>query len=231
MRTSPRATPGEARSSVAWGVPELRSSWVSKEFLASDFIAEVELPYLLEAARAEGVRLLWLPVGYTLYETTPLREIQAIMDPKNPLDNLPDEERDAALKRIAEQVIDAYRVGPPLPRRSRLPRDDRFGRHARTTSLVSLRRETTPVRRPVFEGASCRVRDLKAARQPGRGAFPPMSSRRRGCARRRPVLETLPKYTARGAAANEHRQSLLVERKPTEAEVQAARTEGHHKAA
>src|SRR5690349_16513348 len=44
---------------------------VSAEFLASDFIATDELPPLLEAAEKDGVRILPLIAGHSLFEHTP----------------------------------------------------------------------------------------------------------------------------------------------------------------
>ncbi len=80
---------------------------VSAPFLASKFIAEVEMPYFLDAARNRQVHLLWVPVSPSLYEHTPLAEIQAAHDPSRPLSTLSESERDVALKAICQKIHEA----------------------------------------------------------------------------------------------------------------------------
>lgn len=61
---------------------------VSPEFLASDFIAEHELPNLLEAAKNDALKVLWIAVSYSDYKETDLERYQAINNPERPLASL-----------------------------------------------------------------------------------------------------------------------------------------------
>ncbi len=77
---------------------------VSKEFLASDFIRDQELPVLLAAADRGEVKLLWLHLSPALYEATPLNDYQAAHDPARTLASLSPVEQDQALKDIAKRI-------------------------------------------------------------------------------------------------------------------------------
>ena len=77
---------------------------VSKNFLASDFITDHELAPLLNAAANEGLTILWVPVGHSLYNKTDIGAFQAAHDPQRPLNSLPDHELDQAMTKICEQI-------------------------------------------------------------------------------------------------------------------------------
>src|SRR5208283_5931062 len=62
---------------------------VSPDYLASPFIAENELPPLLDAAKSRGLSIFWISVSASLYKETPLVHFQAANDPSRPLDSLP----------------------------------------------------------------------------------------------------------------------------------------------
>ena len=81
---------------------------VSPAFLASRFIAESELPPLLEAARSEGVTILWVPVRFSSFDITPIAAYQAAHSPEKPLASLPSAARDKALVKICEIIQQAY---------------------------------------------------------------------------------------------------------------------------
>ena len=53
---------------------------VSPDFLSSDYIMNMELPLLEEAARAGALTLSWIAVRHSAYDATPLGEIQALND-------------------------------------------------------------------------------------------------------------------------------------------------------
>jgi hypothetical protein len=81
---------------------------VSPDFLASHFIAEQELPPLLEAAKRAGVVILWVPVRSSSYEVTPIAEYQAVHPAGRPLASLTPAARDKALVKISELIRREY---------------------------------------------------------------------------------------------------------------------------
>lgn len=80
---------------------------VTKDFLASDFIARHELPILLARARDNQLTLVWVAIGYSGYEATELAEFQAANDPTRPLESLRGPQRDKVLASIAKKIADA----------------------------------------------------------------------------------------------------------------------------
>lgn len=83
---------------------------VTPNFLASEFIAENELPPLLEAAEKEGLKIIWVPVSASVYKKTRIASYQAAHNVAKPLDILPPGKRNAAWVQIAEAIADA--IGP-----------------------------------------------------------------------------------------------------------------------
>jgi hypothetical protein len=81
---------------------------VSPEFLASKFIAERELPPLLEAAEREGVAILWVPVKSSAYEITEIGKYQAAHPPEKPLASLRPADRAKALVEICKIIQQEY---------------------------------------------------------------------------------------------------------------------------
>ncbi len=77
---------------------------VSPSFLASDFIAEHELPPLLDAARHEGLTIFWVAVSDCLHQETELKDYQAANDPDNPLDTMTPAGVNRTLKDICQQI-------------------------------------------------------------------------------------------------------------------------------
>jgi hypothetical protein len=78
---------------------------VSPDYLASDFIAEHELPLLLRrAAEKDGLIIIWVAVRHAAYRETPLWNYQAVNDPGRPLNSLSPAELDTELLRICATI-------------------------------------------------------------------------------------------------------------------------------
>ncbi|MFN7900711.1 MAG: TIR domain-containing protein, partial [Synechococcaceae cyanobacterium] len=92
---------------------------VSADFLASEFVTNHELPPLLEAAEAEGLSILWVPLRPSLVEVTPIQAYQAVLSPKRPLASMNAGEQEEALKTIAlaiqEKLASRPATPPPAP--------------------------------------------------------------------------------------------------------------------
>ena len=86
---------------------------VSPGFLASDFIDKHELPPLLDKARQQGVRILWVYVSACLYQETEIEAYQAAHDTAQPLDKLRTAKRNEVLVQICQQIKAA--VNPQEP--------------------------------------------------------------------------------------------------------------------
>jgi hypothetical protein len=85
---------------------------VGPGFLASDFIAEHELPPLLEAAQDRGVRIFPLIVGYCAYDRSELEKYQSFNDPKQPLEALSVPDQNKTLNDLSIAVDEAMRHSP-----------------------------------------------------------------------------------------------------------------------
>lgn len=89
---------------------------VSPNFLASDYVASVELPAILKRSGGD-LAVLWVPVAPSAYEATPLKSIQAAHDPRQPLSKLSRPKQDEALVAIAKRIastMDMNAIGNAL---------------------------------------------------------------------------------------------------------------------
>jgi len=81
---------------------------VIPSFLASHFVAERELPPLLEAAEKEGVTIFWIAVRASNYGETPIAKYQAANDPAHPLNTLSAARRDQEWVNISRKLLAAF---------------------------------------------------------------------------------------------------------------------------
>lgn len=97
---------------------------VSPNFLASDFIQNEELPYLLDAAQQRGVTLLWCLLEPCLFEYSELQKIQATHDVARPLKKLRGADRQETLASICRTIASAAKsaaASPPAPKIEKKP--------------------------------------------------------------------------------------------------------------
>jgi hypothetical protein len=87
---------------------------IGPHFLASEFIAENELPPLLDAAHAEKITILPLVTNECSYTRTPLAKYQSFNKPDQPLERMEKPEQNRCLRLFAEQIQDSIRsAGEP----------------------------------------------------------------------------------------------------------------------
>ncbi|WP_366838087.1 COR domain-containing protein [Nostoc sp. LPT] len=82
---------------------------VSPDFLASDFIVDNELPPLLDAAEAEGLTIIWIPLNFSNYEETEIEKYQSAHPPSQPLDSLNSAQENQAWANICKNIKAAIR--------------------------------------------------------------------------------------------------------------------------
>jgi len=83
---------------------------VSAQFLASDFIAEHELPKLLDRARTSGTIIIPIILSPSLFTSTKLGAFQAVNDPKHPLTTLSYAKQETILVKVAEAIAGYFRT-------------------------------------------------------------------------------------------------------------------------
>jgi ubiquinone/menaquinone biosynthesis C-methylase UbiE len=85
---------------------------VSPNFLASQFIADDEFPRILEAARRDGLTIVWLLLSSAPYEMAAvgqvIREIQCAHPVDKPLDMLGEPERNLIFTNFVRQLVDMF---------------------------------------------------------------------------------------------------------------------------
>lgn len=97
---------GDWQSAIKAGMDEAIAAilLVGPGYLGSKFIAEQELPVLLDAAKTRGIKIYPLVVGYCLYKTSPLEPYQAVNSPDRPLEALPRAKQNEILNDLSSAI-------------------------------------------------------------------------------------------------------------------------------
>ena len=77
---------------------------ISANYLASDFVAENEMPPLLAAAEEEGTIILSLILSPSLFNETSLAQFQTINAPAKPLVMLTKAQQEEVFVKVAEVI-------------------------------------------------------------------------------------------------------------------------------
>ena len=77
---------------------------VSADYLASKFIQERELPFLLEADRAKDVTILSVILRPCAFQDTPLAQFQPVNSPSKPLSSMDKNKRNAVWVKVVELI-------------------------------------------------------------------------------------------------------------------------------
>jgi hypothetical protein len=97
---------------------------VSANFLSSDFILNQELPKILKRSSEDGLIILWVSVGYCMYEETELAVYQSVNNPAKPLESLSSHEQDRILldicKKIKNTITPQENTQPVFPNTSEI---------------------------------------------------------------------------------------------------------------
>ncbi len=78
---------------------------VTEDFLASDYINDVELEHFIAQSEKKNVIICWIAVTATNHEETPLKDIQCANDPSKPLASFENEfEQDREIVEICRKI-------------------------------------------------------------------------------------------------------------------------------
>src|SRR5215475_7309308 len=97
---------------------------ISADFIASDFIADEELPRLLAAAEEDGVKILSVILSPSRYEKIDsLARFQSVNPPSKPLISMDKWEQEALLDKLSEDVVQAIDGTPKKSERAERAED------------------------------------------------------------------------------------------------------------
>lgn len=77
---------------------------VTPDFLTSKFMLESELNYFMDIFNKQDIPVIWIAVIHSLYELTPLKNIQCINNPEYPLASQTSSEQDESIYEICKKI-------------------------------------------------------------------------------------------------------------------------------
>ncbi|MGA8183610.1 MAG: hypothetical protein WB819_08200 [Terriglobia bacterium] len=83
---------------------------VTQNFLSSRFIAEKQLPALIDRAASEGLQILWIAVSASTVENTEIMKYQTLNDPRVPLEDLEPAQQSKDFLKIYKRIVEAVAV-------------------------------------------------------------------------------------------------------------------------
>jgi hypothetical protein len=92
---------------------------VSRAFLASEYLVNIEVPKLLADAKEGGLHVLWVSLSPCLVENTPIWNYQAALPPALTLAEMSQQQLQRALKTLSECILEALQA-PPIEREQEL---------------------------------------------------------------------------------------------------------------
>ncbi len=125
---------------------------VSVSFLASDFVAEEELPKLLAAAEGRGARIFPVILTPCGFRRTKLSRFQAVNDPARPFSGVTQHEQDVIWEQVVDEVLEALEEAGPLDLKPAFPE----------AMSAELQTDHTPLRKSLltYQGHTAWVWDI-----------------------------------------------------------------------
>lgn len=83
---------------------------ISADFLASDFIAEHELPTLLSRAESGGTTIIAVILSPSLFTDTALGAFQSINSPDDPISDMPHSKQEQTFVKVAQTIMKRFKA-------------------------------------------------------------------------------------------------------------------------
>lgn len=79
---------------------------VTDNFLSSQFIQENEMNYFFEVNKNQKIPIVWIAISSSIYDVTPLQNIQCANNPTVPLDTLSEAEQNIEIIKICKKILE-----------------------------------------------------------------------------------------------------------------------------